>query len=128
MGLSARITISDAYSIYLSVGRQIKGYTITKPGHVSGVANPQFYGSIHMDFEVLKHERDKLMMVTMLIHEAAHKFCSMSDKRYRNAPGYSKLSFSDLKMNPDSYAFTALSIYKNQCITEIWGRPSGRKA
>jgi hypothetical protein len=127
MGLRARITISDAYSVYLSRALRLRGYTMTKPNHLTGVARPESYGSIHLDFELLKNERERLLMVAILIHEAAHKFRSMWDTRYRNEPGYSNLSPISMRMNPDSYAFTAISIYKRQCITQLWGHPSARR-
>jgi hypothetical protein len=124
LGLSGSLTISDSYSVYLKAGLQIRGYTMTKPGHIRGVPSPESYGSIHLDFSLLKNESSKLMMITMLIHEAGHKFCSMWDTCYRNERRYSNLSPNSLRMNPDSYAFTAVSIFKRQCITQLWGYPS----
>ncbi|WP_213806949.1 hypothetical protein [Granulicella sp. dw_53] len=139
-GLNGPITISDAYKMFLSEehesrlpvdanGRRLlpRGFTIAKPDHINNrfVPAPHLFDSIHVDFDLLKPPKfDKWSMANIIIHEAGHKFCGMEDLAYRNNPAYQNLTANNALFNNDSYSFTALSVYRRQCITMMVGHAS----
>jgi len=47
-----------------------------------------------------------------IIHEASHKFCDTRDFAYSEDPAYRSLTLANALMNADSYAFTAICLYK----------------
>lgn len=122
LGLDAPLTICDAYKMFLRTGNRPLAYTINKPNMNLGTAAPHLWGNIHVNFDFLKapHYKRKVIAHT-IIHESGHKFCSMFDFAYRNNPAYKGLTSQQLLFTPDAFAFTALSVYENRCITMMFG-------
>ena len=75
-------------------------------------------GSIHVNFQqLLKEEKQvsALRVARTIIHEASHKFCNTQDHAYATDAGYRVLQDHEALWNADSYAYTAVSLYKGIC-------------
>jgi len=75
-------------------------------------------GSIHVNFQqLLKPEKqvNALRVARTIIHEASHKVCNTQDHAYATQPGYRILMDHQALWNADSYAYTAVSLYKDVC-------------
>jgi hypothetical protein len=72
-------------------------------------------GSIHLNFLTQLADRSvtNLRVAGTIIHEASHKFCDTRDFAYSQNAAYGALTSTQALMNADSYAFTAICLYKN---------------
>ena len=71
-------------------------------------------GSIHLNFltQLADKSVGNVRVAGTIIHEASHKFCDTRDFAYSHDPGYGTLTSAQAVMNADSYAFTAVCLYK----------------
>jgi Lysine-specific metallo-endopeptidase len=81
------------------------------------VYTPDQLGSIKIDFPQLLSVTEPLLGVAQtIVHEATHKFFDANDYAYAYEPAYDALSASQSLMNADSYAWTAVSLYRGHTI------------
>ena len=75
------------------------------------------YGSIHVNFqELLMPEKNvsDLRVARTIIHEASHKFCNTQDYAYASPAQLYQITPSfQMLWNADSYAFCAVSLYRD---------------
>jgi hypothetical protein len=84
-----------------------------KPGKVTALKLKRSQkGSIHIPFEKLT-EKPLLYQARTLIHESTHKVKDTRDVNYAMDPGYQTMTPIDAIDNADSYAWTALCLYKD---------------
>jgi len=68
-------------------------------------------GEIHLAFEMMhKNGYSAQHVARVVIHEGAHKFLGVTDKKYCHESGYDALNFTEAIDNADSYAWAALSL------------------
>jgi hypothetical protein len=65
------------------------------------------------DLSVALTPDQNLHVARTIIHEATHKFADTRDFAYADDAGYKDLSMEQALCNADSYAYTAVSLYKN---------------
>jgi hypothetical protein len=126
-GIGQPITIADSYSAVVD-GRRTepaKGYVRARAGAVADPVTGKIptaqKGSIHIDFGVLKTTATSTLLTAArtIIHEGTHKFGLTKDHSYRYNTGYKLLTKAQALDNADSYAYTAVSIYKKKPITQM---------
>jgi hypothetical protein len=66
-------------------------------------------GEIHVAFRLMADYGPE-HYARVIIHEAAHKFLGVDDKKYAHQGGYANLSFKECLDNADSFAWAALSL------------------
>jgi hypothetical protein len=82
---------------------------------LSAALTPDQKGSIHINFvtQLAGGQTKNLHVARTIIHEATHKFADTRDFAYADDAGYKDLSMEQALCNADSYAYTAVSLYKN---------------
>lgn len=84
-------------------------------------------GNIHLDFRFLSRpDVSRLLIAATIIHEASHKFYDTSDNGYAGKTDgkYTGMSTAEAIDNADSYAFAAISIYKDIFILNEQAMPA----
>ena len=80
-------------------------------GFDKGMLSAWRNGEIHLGFEMMHSQGYSAQHVArVIIHEAAHKYLGVTDKKYCWQAGYDALNFLDAADNADSYAWAALSL------------------
>ena len=81
---------------------------------------PDEKGSIHINFASLLHGEQyrKLQVARTIIHEASHKFCDTRDIAYSFHDGYKSMTRPQALLNADSYAYAAVSLYKDHVFAD----------
>lgn len=81
---------------------------------------PHEKGSIHINFATLLtgDQHRPLQVARTIIHEASHKFCDMRDIAYSFEDGYRTLTRAQAMLNADSYAYAAVSLYKDHVFAD----------
>jgi hypothetical protein len=78
---------------------------------------PDQLGSIKINFPQLLSVTEALLGVARtIVHEATHKFFDALDYAYVHEQAYDALTPSQSLMNADSYAWTAISLYRGHTI------------
>jgi hypothetical protein len=72
-------------------------------------------GSIHIPFSALL-QKPNVYVARTLLHEATHKACNTRDVYYAMDNGYKSMSALEALDNADSYAWTALCLYKDRLV------------
>lgn len=72
-------------------------------------------GEIHVNLQLLR-PYSRLSYARVIIHEAVHKFLEIGDIFYAHSSSYSGLSLSKCLMNPDCYAWSAVSLFADSVL------------
>jgi hypothetical protein len=75
---------------------------------------PEQQGSIKINFPMLLGDKrvTNARVGRVIVHEASHKFCYTRDFAYAGEEGYLQMSKAQGMLNADSYAYAAVSLYK----------------